>query len=227
MTVYRLGLSFSCFALLNACSATMGDVQPYANLAPINAPQPVIGEPNAGGIYREGGSLNLFGDKKARNVGDLVTIQLTERTNAQTNASTAVNKSSDTNVSANSLFGGPVTVGGRAVLDAQLGSEREFAGDGKSTQSNRLEGSVTATVVQRLSNGNLVIQGSKQLRLNQGDELVQIQGIVRANDIRPDNTVSSDRVAEARIVYGGRGPIARSNVMGWLDRFFNSGFFPN
>jgi len=81
-------------------------------------------------------------------------------------------------------------------------------------------------VIQRLPNGNLVVQGQKNLRLNQGDELVQIQGIVRPQDISRDNTVPSSRVGEARIVYGGRGALAQSNAMGWLSRFFNSGLYP-
>mgnify|MGYP006145924255 FL=1 len=82
------------------------------------------------------------------------------------------------------------------------------------------------TVVEVLPNGNLVVQGAKNLRLNQGDELVQVQGIVRAADIFPDNTIPSSRVADARIVYGGRGPVAQSNAMGWLSRFFNSALTP-
>ncbi|MCF5925129.1 flagellar basal body L-ring protein FlgH, partial [Xanthomonas perforans] len=73
---------------------------------------------------------------------------------------------------------------------------------------------------------NLVIQGQKNLRLTQGDELVQVQGIVRAADIAPDNTVPSSKVADARIAYGGRGAIAQSNAMGWLSRFFNSRLSP-
>jgi flagellar L-ring protein precursor FlgH len=81
-------------------------------------------------------------------------------------------------------------------------------------------------VVEDLGNGNLRVAGEKQMRLNQGDELVQIQGLVRTADIGPDNRVSSDRVADAQILYGGRGTLARSNAMGWLARFFNSAAFP-
>jgi flagellar L-ring protein precursor FlgH len=71
------------------------------------------------------------------------------------------------------------------------------------------------------------VQGQKNMRLNQGDELVQIQGIVRPADIGTDNSVSSSKVADARIAYGGRGAIAQSNSMGWLGRFFNSPIYPN
>ena len=81
-------------------------------------------------------------------------------------------------------------------------------------------------VVQRLANGNLVVSGQKNIRLNQGDELVQVQGIVRPADISADNTIASSKVAEARIAYGGRGAVAQSNAMSWLGRFFNSALAP-
>jgi hypothetical protein len=78
-----------------------------------------------------------------------------------------------------------VTLGGKDILSASAAGTRDFTGKGTSAQSNRLQGSVTVTVMQRLPNGNLVVQGAKNLRLNQGDELVQVQGIVRAADISP------------------------------------------
>ena len=159
-------------------------------------------------------------------MGDLLTITLVESTTAQTSATTQVGKESSLSIGAPQLFGAPVTVNGRDVLSASVNGERDFDGQGKSSQSNRLQGSVTVSVVQRLPNGNLVVQGQKNLRLNQGDELVQIQGIVRPADINRDNTVPSSRVGEARIVYGGRGAIAQANAMGWLSRFFNSRLYP-
>ena len=107
-----------------------------------------------------------------------------------------------------------------------LNGLQAFAGNGNSAQSNQLQGQLTVRVVQDLGNGNLLVRGDKQLRLNQGDEMVQVQGIVRRTDIGADNRVTSDRVADARIVYGGRGTLARSNAMGWLGRFFNSALFP-
>ena len=101
---------------------------------------------------------------------------------------------------------------GRDILSASVNGDRGFSGAGNSAQSNRLQGSLTVTVIQRLPNGNLVVQGQKNMRLNQGDELVQIQGIVRPADINPDNTISSGKVADARIAYGGRGAIAGAAV---------------
>ena len=212
---------------LGGCATVMGDVHPFE---PMAAPAAAIAPPPAaaseGAIYPGGRSLNLFEDNKARDVGDLVTIVLVESTSARTQANTAVNKDSSIDMAAPTLAGLPVTYNGHPILQASAEGTREFEGSGNSTQSNRLDGAVTATVVQNLGNGNLLVRGEKQVRLNQGDELIQVQGIVRTADIGPDNRISSDRVGDARIVYGGRGTLARSNAMGWLGRFFNSAVYP-
>jgi flagellar L-ring protein precursor FlgH len=215
--------------ILTACghgAMIRGDVQPLAPMTVMQVPVQATAAPSAGAIYREGPGLRLYTDRKAREVGDIVTINLSERTQASTRANTAITKES-TNTMSGTVFGAPVTVGGQDILDNSLSNSRDFAGDGNSTQSNQITGTLTAQVVQKLPNGNLVIQGSKELTLNQGNELIQVQGIIRTADIGPDNTIASTRVADARIVYGGRGPIARSNAMGWLDRFFNGAWFPN
>ena len=123
-------------------------------------------------------------------------------------------------------LGQNVTYKGNPILQAEVEGSRDFAGAGGSAQSNQLAGNITVTVIENLGNGTLRVAGEKQVRLNQGDELVQVQGIVRVADISPDNRISSDRVGDARILYGGRGTIARSNAMGWLGRFFNSAAFP-
>lgn len=212
---------------LSGCARSFGDVRPYAPMAPI---QPVVApqaQATAGAIYRAGPGLSLYSDRRARDVGDLLTINLVENTTAQTSATTAIDKESDITMAAPSIAGAPLTYNGRDLLSASVNGERGFSGNGRSAQSNRLQGSLTVTVVQRLPNGNLVVQGQKNMRLNQGDELVQIQGIVRPADIGTDNTVSSGKVADARIAYGGRGAIAQSNSMGWLGRFFNSPIYPN
>ncbi len=82
------------------------------------------------------------------------------------------------------------------------------------------------TVAQVLANGNMVVQGEKWVKINQGNEYVQLSGIVRPRDIRPDNSVTSDRVANARISYGGTGQINNANAQGWLARFIWSPLFP-
>lgn len=203
-------------------------LQMQQHVAAAPAVQPVAS--TGGSIYANAAasgtrSLRLFQDNKAREVGDILTIVLVERTASSTKAQTAVQKDSGIGISAPVIGGIPTTINGRP-LSAEVEGSRTFAGGGDSQQSNRLDGTVTVTVVQDLGNGNLLVSGEKKVRLNQGDELVQVQGIVRTSDIGPDNRIASDRVADAKIVYGGRGTLARSNAMGWLGRFFNSAAFP-
>lgn len=221
----RLAFAATLVAALGGC-VIAGDVRPYPAMAPVQPVMPPPAQATAGAIYASGPSLQLYSDRRARDVGDLLTINLLENTQAQTSANTAASKDSKLAIGTPTVFGAPVTLGGKDILSASANGSRDFTGKGSSAQSNRLQGSVTVTVVQRLPNGNLVVQGQKNLRLNQGDELVQVQGIVRAADIAPDNSVPSSRVADARIVYGGRGAVAQSNAMGWLGRFFNSGLAP-
>jgi len=221
----RLSLAAAAIALLGGC-VIAGDVRPYPAMLPVQPVMPPQSQATAGAIYAAGPSLQLYSDRRARDVGDLLTITLLENTQAQMSANTATSKESELAIGTPTIFGAPVTLGGKDILSATANGSRDFKGRGNSAQSNRLQGNVTVTVMQRLPNGNLVVQGQKNLRLNQGDELVQVQGIVRAADIGPDNTIPSSRVADARIVYGGRGAVAQSNAMGWLSRFFNSGLAP-
>ena len=170
--------------------------------------------------------MSLFADRRAYYPGDLITITLSERTVAQTRKSTSSSKTTGVSMAAPSVLGAPFTINGRDPLNTTINSENSFEGTGDSDQSNSLSGSVTVTVVDRLPNGNLVVRGEKLIRLNRSDEVVQIQGIIRPADIQTDNSVSSSRVADARIVYTGRGELAQTNAQGWLSRFFNSVVMP-
>lgn len=224
--------------LLTGCASIVGDVRAFpepqampAPAAPMAATVPQHGPGTSGGsIYAStqsgGGRMTLFQDNKARDVGDLLTIVLVERTASKASATTAIGKNSGIKMGSPKIGGVPVTYKGNAILEVGIDGKRNFDGSGNSVQSNQLDGSLSARVVEVLGNGHLRVYGEKRLRLNQGDELVQIQGIVRLADIGPDNRIPSDRVADARIVYGGRGAMARSNAMGWLGRFFNSAAFP-
>lgn len=226
---------------LSGCASIVGDVRPFDPVAtvPPMAPPPAIvpiaavaAVANPGSIYAgsaaagQARGMSLFEDNKARDVGDLLTIVLVESTSSRSVAQTSVTKKSGIGLGAPTIAGVPVTYNGQSILQAEVEAGRDFSGAGNSTQSNRLEGQVTVSVVRALGNGNLLVSGQKRMRLNQGDELVQIQGIVRIADIGPDNRITSDRVGDAQIVYGGRGTLARSNAMGWLGRFFNSAAFP-
>jgi flagellar L-ring protein precursor FlgH len=175
---------------------------------------------SAGTIYKEGGEMRLFEDRTARRVGDILTIRLVERTDASKKASTSVGKESDTS------FADPVLFGNSINLATEIKGNRTFDGSGQSDQSNSLRGQLSAIVVEVYPNGNLLIRGEKMLTLNQGQEFVQISGVVRLDDIEPDNSVLSTQVADAQITYGGKGAMADANAAGWLTRFFISPFWP-
>lgn len=178
-----------------------------------------------GAIYQAGHDVALFENAVARRVGDTLTIRLNERTNASKSSSTSTKKSTDISMAGPTIAGRPVTVNGVEVLTASVQNEAEFDGEGDSKQSNRLEGEVTVTVAQRLPNGNLLVRGQKWIAINQGKEYVRIQGIVRPIDIDPDNSISSLKVADAMIAYGGKGALSDANAPGILSRFFNSILF--
>jgi flagellar L-ring protein FlgH len=213
-------------ALLAAAGCSLMQAPAEKPFDPLVRKAPEPEAPTDGAIYRAGRGIELFADLKARHIGDLLTIKLQESTNATKNAVTKTSKTTSLANTGPTVFGRTPTVGGVPILDASLNGKHSFDGEGSSTQSNSLAGSLTVTVVDVQPNGNLVVQGQKSLRLNQGDEYVRIAGVVRPADIATDNTVTSDKIADARIGYSGKGAVTASNSMGWLARFFNSPVAP-
>ena len=178
-----------------------------------------------GSIYQSSQAMRLFEDRTARQVGDILTVRLTERTSASKDASTSFGKESSTTITNPTLFGKAVTFGDRS-LETSVSGNRSFDGTGESDQSNTLSGTVTAVVIKVYPNGNLLIQGEKKLALNQGEEFIKITGVIRPDDIAPDNSISSTQVADAEITYAGKGALADANAAGWLARFFVSALWP-
>jgi len=168
----------------------------------------------------------LFEDVKARRVGDILTIRLVEKTDAQKDANTQAERTALTKVKAPMLMGQE----GADILGydvaSSLESTNQFKGDGASNQSNALKGSIPVSVVEVLPNGYLRVQGEKRVGLNQGNEYIKLSGIVRPVDIDTNNAVESTRVADATMIYNGEGVIADVNRMGWLQRLFTSILFP-
>lgn len=190
---------------------------------------PVIEKPlpsDTGSIFQSSRSVSLFIDEKARRVGDIILVRLSERTNASTSASSSTSKSSATDSTIGSVLGRGVTRGGLPILNLDTASDKEFTGSGDSTQSNSLTGTIAVTVSDVMANGYLVVRGEKLISINQGDEYVRLSGIIRPQDIDSSNTVASSQVANAQIVYGGNGPINSANEMGWLDRILQSSWWP-
>ena len=217
-------------ALLAGCVAP--DPKPNDPFySPVLPRTPLPAAANNGSIYQAGFEQNLYGDRKAYRVGDIITITLSENTAASKAASNGITKNSSNNIGLTSLFGTSATTsnplgGGDLSLGVGYNGARTTKGDGKAAQSNSLTGSVTVTVADVMPNGILAVRGEKWMTLTTGDELVRIAGLIRADDIATDNTVSSTRVADARITYSGTGSFADSSQPGWFDRFFLSPLFP-
>jgi len=175
---------------------------------------------SARGYFQAGHSRNWFLDQRARQVGDTVSVILMERTDASKQAGTNTSKGSSVSVPIGTLLGSELPI------DTSISGSTKFDGKGSSSQSNRLTGSITVTVSEVLANGNLKVRGEKWVTINQGEEFIRLAGTIRAEDINGDNSIPSFKVADARIIYSGKGAVADSNKMGWLTRFFNSGFWP-
>lgn len=223
-------------SLLGIATALGGCVNPPPKpndpyYAPVLPRTPLPAAQNNGAIYQAGFEQNLYDDRKAFRVGDTITITLNEKTQASKKANSDIQKDSKTKMGLTSLFGSGMTTnnpigGGDLSLSAEYGGSRDAKGDSQAGQSNSLTGSITVTVAEVLPNGILSVRGEKWMTLNTGNELVRIAGLVRADDIATDNTVSSTRVADARITYSGTGAFADASQPGWLDRFFLSPLWP-
>lgn len=174
-----------------------------------------------GGLFRQGYTSSILSDRRALRVGDILTVVLDESTQSSKSAGTSFGKKSSAAMPAPTIFNSLVD-----DLNTSINSERDFSGSAKSSQQNTLRGAIAVTVHKVLPNGTLLVKGEKALRLNQGDEYIRLTGLVRLDDINRRNQISSQHVANAKISYSGKGPLADSNQAGWLSRFFTSPLFP-
>jgi flagellar L-ring protein precursor FlgH len=185
----------------------------------------------SGSIYRAGQNssvgpgLSLFEDRRARNVGDVITILLAENTSSSKKADTSINKDDEVGIDAGVVLGATPRKG-QVTMETSTSASRTFDGGSSADQSNRLQGTITVTVADVMPNGLLEVRGEKWMTLNRGDEFIRIRGYVRPEDVLPDNSISSTKVADVRIIYSGNGELAQANRQGWLSRFFSSEFFP-
>lgn len=222
-TTYRLGLLAVMLLAAAGCARIDQMRDPYEPPVPV---MPEIAPASSGAIYREGGATLLFEDIRAGRVGDILTVRLLESTNASLQSNTSTSKTTDAAFTTPTFLGRPVTRNGVALFDGSLSGEQGFDGSGSSNQSNSLRGNVTVTVVERYANGNLRIRGEKRVLLNQGNEFIRLTGIIRAQDIEPDNSIPSAKVADAQISYSSKGVLAAANKMGPFARFFHSVLSP-
>ena len=225
MKLLSLGLLCT-VVLLSGCNLTankpIADDPYYAPIIPAAMAQKVVA---TGSLFNSRYANSLYADVKARNVGDIIEVILSERTQAKKKAASGTKKDNKFTLSPLTAMGKNVTVSGNTI-DLGLNQSSEFSGEADADQSNSLTGSISVSVLQVLTNGHLIVRGEKWITINNGDEFIRLTGIIRPQDISADNQIKSIKVANARIQYSGTGTFADTQKMGWLARFFNSNWWP-
>ena len=217
--------------IMVGCGPTGQRVDNITAIAPTALPDPGINVepkgPKDGSIFSEDREANLVSDFRARHVGDVVTIILQENMKGAKDVKTSTSKQSDFNLGLSGIFGfefkkrvnprypketiDPAKAIGGSVKDS-------FDGSGKTSRDASLTGTISARVINVLPGGNLLIRGTRALKINNETQYLTITGVVRPTDISPTNTVSSTKIADARIEYTGAGVLAEKQRPGWLAR---------
>jgi len=219
----KLFLISSLVVILTGCASALPiDEKPNdPRYSPVPAQSLTPPPATNGSLYQANYALSLYSDQRAKRIGDVITIVLQEQTQASKSNSATTQKDSDLTLGEVSIF-----TKTPPILEASASASRAFSGTGDADQSNSLQGQITVTISDILPNGVLEVRGEKWLTLNRGDEFIRVRGLVRTQDIGPDNTVLSTKLADARISYGGTGEVANASRQGLLTRFFNSPWWP-
>jgi flagellar L-ring protein precursor FlgH len=214
---------------LSGCATAPAPLAHSPEFAPV---MPVVNEKPrvaTGAIYNGRHSDNFFGRTRNYRVGDVITVDLDERTFGSRTQDNSLSRVSKNDVVPSGLVN---KVAGLALPSKVLGTKLEgvlggvqlkqadinSTSEGGENQNAKLEGSVTVTVIDVLANGNLMVRGEKQIALTSGAEVIQVSGIIRPDDVSPNNVVKSRRLANAQIAYRGTGDMAKATQPGWGTR---------
>jgi flagellar L-ring protein precursor FlgH len=214
--------------LMSGCAAVPLSPSDVTEMKQIKAPvypEPAAAPQAEGSLWTSTG-IDMYTDKKARQVGDIVVVRIVEDPQASLNANTNVSRSSGNN--AKLKFLGYMDAlaeknprlaqnpGVDDLISSELGSE--FAGSGTSDREGYIKAYVSAVVVKVFPNGNLLINGKREIKVNNEAQYIALSGIVRPEDITSTNEVSSTYVADARIYYSGVGAVADKQKPGWMGK---------
>lgn len=223
MKVFQIFLVFLSILTLTACSGTRPQGSNIVIPEPLEEIQTVAAaEPEAGSLWSTTTS-SIFSDRKAQNVGDLVTVIISESSSANKEATTDTSRDSTISAGIPNFFGlESASVISNNNLDlnnlitANMGNE--FAGTGSTSRDDTLTASLSTQVIARYPNGQLKIRGGKEVMVNNEVQIIYLTGIIRPVDITADNTVLSYKILNARISYTGKGVLSDKQEPGWLTR---------
>lgn len=219
-------------SFLSGCSAPIERMEKftYEPSFPLNIPQANL--PKNGSLFHAGEGLNLFNDSRAHRVGDIITINLEENFNAKKKDESNFDRSNNQDFGVTTplnIFGqavvspasAPFASGSPTGIGIGYGSSGKFSGSSDIKQRSSLAGSIAVTVIQVVPNGNLVIRGEKWISIHEGDEIIRFAGIIRPQDIRPDNTIDSKKVADVRLIFKDTGMAGDMVRPGALTQFLS------
>jgi flagellar L-ring protein precursor FlgH len=206
-----------CVALVG-CGATARLAETVPPIPPASAPA-LPPAPVTGSLWSadRGLRLALAEDRRARGVGDMLTVRLVERLQAEKSVGQEAERRAERSLDLPDAK--PFSLIPEGLFSG--GADSSFSGNGSARQENRLTGEITVFVTAVLPNGALAIAGDRRIVLTRGEEQLQLTGIVRPEDIGPDNRVASTRIADARLRYTGTGEVSAQARQGWLSRFFD------
>lgn len=214
------GLALAAALLLPGCASL--SPAPPVDILPTTPPPlataPRMAAPVTGSLYSQASYRPAFEDRRARMVGDNVTIMIVENVTASQKSSSTVDRNSEVSAGITALPFVSKTFTDKTALGAN--SANTFAGKGGTESANTFSGSITATVVDVLPNGHLVVTGEKQIGVNQNVDVLRFSGTVDPRTLQPGSIVNSTQVANVRVESRGRGAQNEAQVMGWLGRFF-------
>jgi flagellar L-ring protein precursor FlgH len=218
-------LLISALVLPQAGCATLGPRSPvqvppdYA--MPDVAPVPVVD--NDGGFTYSGGSL--YSRRRARVVGDLLTIQVVHNTSADTKAKTNLKRQGDIKAGVTALMGLETAIakipGGGPSLSIETSTQNDYNGEGGTNRAGSVTGTLTTRVVKVMPNGHLVVYGQQNVRINNENEVLAVRGIVDPRSIGADNSVRSTSVSDLHIEYAGVGVVSGKQRPGWFSRILD------
>lgn len=201
---------------LSACQSTPTTIVSGPMTARPLTTEQMQAAPNNGAIYQPAAFRPVFEDRRARHVGDVLTLVITERTSANKSGTATGNKSGSVSATIPGklagTFGSPLTAS----------STNTFSDGDTQAASNAFTGTMGVTVVEVLSNGNLIVAGEKQIGMNKGTEYIRFSGMINPDSIATGNTVQSTAVADARVEYRTANKIDRAELSSMASRFFQS-----
>ena len=206
-----------------ACAHMQAEITPQAP-PPVTpqAPPPPVAPP--GSLWNEAGTRALIGmNGNARQIGDLITVTIDESASTTIGAKTDTKRAGDASFGISSLLGADTSIlRANPNMGAAIGlggsSASSFAGDGSTSRDGTLTAVITCSVVEVMSNGNLRIRGTKEVRVNREIQYLTLEGVVRPRDIRIDNTIASNLIADAQVEFTGNGVISDKQGQGWGTR---------